>query len=170
MVTIILPGYSEHNKKWLEETAAEIPGDGEIRPIYWGHWTDPSIKFDPKIKAGLLDGVAGKRIVDIIAKSIGTLAASYLIEKSLEKIRKIIFCGIPLNDITENDKNVIKNALRKISPQNILFFQNDQDPHGGVESVKYFLSEFGNGIKLIEKQRGDHEYFYQSEFVSFLLG
>ncbi len=169
MVTIILPGYSEHNKKWLEDTAAKIPGDGEIRPIYWGHWTDHNIKFDPKIKASLLDGVAGKRIVDIVAKSIGTLAASYLIEKSPEKIRKIIFCGVPLNDITENDKDVIKNALRKIPAKNIICFQNDEDPHGGIESVKKLLSEFGSDLKIIEKQRDDHEYFYQSEFVSFLL-
>lgn len=169
MVTIILPGYSEHNKKWLEDTAANIPGDGEIRPIYWGHWSDPNIKFDPKVKAQLLDGITGKRVVDIIAKSIGTLAAMYLIEKSPDKIRKVILCGIPLNDIDGGSKDIMKNALRKIPAKNIICFQNDQDPHGGIEPVKNFLSEFGSDLKIIEKQRDDHEYFYQSEFVSFLL-
>lgn len=169
MVTIILPGYSEHNKAWLEDTAAKIPGDSEIRPIYWGHWTDPNVKFDPKVKAQLLDGITGKRVVDIIAKSIGTLAASYLIERSPEKIRKVIYCGIPLNDLSENDKDIIKNALRKLPAGSISCFQNDEDPHGGIELVKYFLSEFGDDLQLNEKQRPDHEYFYQEDFNKFLL-
>ncbi len=169
MVTIILPGYSSHNKKWLEDTSANIPGNGEIRPIYWGHWTDKLIKFDPKVKAHLLDGISGKRVVDIIAKSIGTLVASYLIQNSPEKIRKVILCGIPLNDINEENKEVIKNALRKISPENIICIQNSEDPHGGADSIKIFLSEFGNSIKVISKDRDDHEYFYQTDINKFLL-
>lgn len=170
MVTIILPGYSSHNKKWLEETATNIPGDGEIRPIYWGHWTDESIKFEPRVKANLLDSVSGKRVVDIVAKSLGTLVAAYLIQKSPEKIRKVILCGIPLNDLTEEDKEVLKNALRNVSPANIIYFQNDEDPHGGVEALKTFLTGLGSVSKVIEKQRSDHEYFYQKEFSEFLLG
>jgi pimeloyl-ACP methyl ester carboxylesterase len=139
MVTIILPGYSSHNREWVEKTAAEITGDSEIRPIYWGHWTDPTIKFDAKVKSSLLDGISGKRVIDIIAKSIGTLVASYLIEKSPEKIRKVILCGIPLNDIDEDKKEIIKNALKKIPAENIVCFQNDEDPHGGISVVKNFL-------------------------------
>lgn len=170
MVTLIIPGYSSHNKPWLEETVSNIRSDGEIRPIYWGHWTDESIKFDAKTKADLLDGVSGKRVVDIIAKSIGTLVAVHLIEKSPEKIRKVILCGIPLNDLSEKDKEIYKNALRKISPSSILVIQNDEDPHGGAESLKGLLSEFGNDIEIITKERADHEYFYQSDFDKFLLG
>lgn len=170
MVTLIIPGYSSHNKAWLEETASNIRSDGEIRPIYWGHWTDETIKFSAKTKADLLDGVSGKRVVDIIAKSIGTLVAAYLIEKSPEKIRKVVLCGVPLNDLSEKDKEVYKNAFRKISPSIILIIQNDEDPHGGVEALKGLLSEFGNDIEILTKARADHEYFYQNDFDSFLLG
>lgn len=170
MVTIILPGYSVSNKDWLEDTAESIKTDSEIRPIYWGHWSDPAVKFDPKTKANLLDSVAGKRVVDIIAKSLGTLAASYLIQKSPEKIRKVIFCGLPLNDINEEEKQVIKTALRKLPPQNVIFFHNDEDPHGGVNALKVFLSEFGNDFSVVTKSRSDHEYFYQDDFNKFLLG
>jgi len=170
MVTIIIPGFSDHNKEWLETTAKSVKTDGEIRPIYWGHWTDPNIKFDPMEKAQLLDGVSGKRVVDIVAKSLGTLVASYLIEKSPEKVRKVIFCGIPLNDIGDEEKETIKAALRKISPENIICFQNDEDPHGGTDMLKGFLSEFGNDIQIVLKARDDHEYFYQDEFNKFLLG
>lgn len=169
MVTIIIPGYSPHNQKWLEDTASQVKADGEIRPIYWGHWTDPNIKFDPKIKANLLDGVSGKRVVDIVAKSIGTLVASYLIQKSPEKIRKVILCGIPLNDLGEDEKEIIKNALHKIPVENIICFQNDEDPHGGTDILKNFFSGELD-VQIISKTRDDHEYFYQDEFNKFLLG
>lgn len=169
MVTIILPGYSSHNKRWLEETANEIPGSSEVRPIYWGHWDDKTIKFEPKVKAHLLDGVTGKRVVDIVAKSIGTLVAAYLVQKSPEKIRKVIFCGIPLNDLSEADKEIIKGSLRLVSPKNILVIQNENDPHGGYDAAVNFLSEFGDDIKVISKPREDHEYFYQTDFNKFLL-
>lgn len=170
MVTIIIPGYSAYNRQWVESVASGVRSDGEIRPIYWGHWDDPSIKFDPKEKAHLLDSVSGKRVVDIIAKSLGTLVAAYLIEKSPEKIRKVILNGICLNDIGEEEKEVIKNALKKIPKENILILQNDEDPHGTYDMVKNFLSEFGNDIKIISKHRADHEYFYQDDFDGFLLG
>ena len=170
MVTIILPGYSAHNKTWLEETAEKIGVTGEIRPIYWDHWDDPARKFDKKEKARLIDGVAGKRMVDIIAKSIGTLIASYILQKSPDKIRKIIFNGIPLNDIKEEDKEIIKSALKLISPENIICFQNELDPHGSFEAAKMFLSEVNPEIKIVSKLRSDHEYPYFEEFHNFLLG
>lgn len=172
MVTIIIPGYSAHNKKWLEETASKvktsIKSDSEIRPIYWGHWTDPNVRFDPKMKANLLDNISGKRVVDIIAKSVGILVASYLIQKSPEKIRKVIFNGVPLDAIDENEKELIKNAVRKIPSKNIICFQNDEDPHGGTDLVKKFFS--GIDIQIVSKPRNDHEYFYLDEFGNFLLG
>ena len=169
MVTIILPGYSSSNREWLEAMAKGIGGDSEIRPIYWAHWSDPLKKFDPKSKADLLDGISGKRVVNIIAKSIGTLAASYLIQKSPQKIGKVIFCGIPLGNLNEENKEVIKNALKKIPPSNFICFQNDEDPYGGIDSVRSLISEFGNNLKVVKKQRSDHEYFYLEDFKRFLL-
>jgi len=170
MVTLILPGYSPKNKEWLEDTANKIRSESEIRPIYWGHWTDPNIQFKASEKANLLDGISGKRVIDIVAKSIGTLAASYLIEKSPQKIRKIIFCGIPLNDLDENDKEVIKRTLRNIDPVNFICLQNIDDPHGSFESVQNFLSSIGNDLKIVSQPRSDHEYFYDNDFNEFLLG
>lgn len=170
MVTLILPGYAPKNKNWLDETAKSIKTDSEIRPVYWGHWSDVNSKFNASQKAHLLDGVSGKRVVDIVAKSIGTLVASYLIQKSPEKIRKVIFNGICLNDLTEDDKEVVKNALRKIDPQNVLVIQNDEDPHGTFDAIKNFLSEFGDKLTIISKPRADHEYFYTEDFNKFLLG
>lgn len=170
MVTLILPGYSSHNKEWLEETANNIYGNSEVRPVYWGHWTDSEAKFDPKEKAQLLDGVTGKRIVDIIAKSIGTFVAGYVIQKNPEKIRKVILNGICLNDLDEGQKEILKSALKLIPAENIVCFQNDEDPHGSFDQAKNFLLEVNTDILVVSKARNDHEYPYQDEYRKFLLG
>ena len=170
MVTVILPGYSAHNKEWLEETAKTINVEGEIRAIYWEHWEDPEKKFDANEKARLINDIAGIRSVDIIAKSIGTLVAAHMILKSPAKIRKIVFCGIPFNDLSEVDKEVIKSALSSISHQNAICFQNNEDPHGSFDQVNNFLSGFDSEIEVVSKSRDDHEYPYVDEFRRFLLG
>jgi hypothetical protein len=170
MVTIILPGGSAHNKEWLEETAQKINVEGEIRPIYWDHWTDPMKEFDKKEKARLIDDIAGMRTIDIVAKSIGTLVAAYMIQKAPEKIHKVIVNGICLNDIGEEEKEIIKSAMKLVPAENILCFQNNEDPHGSFDQAKKFWLDVNPEIKLISKERGDHEYPYFSEFHDFLLG
>jgi hypothetical protein len=169
VVTIILPGYALPNKKWLEETAQKIKGDSEIRPIYWGHWTDENSKFDPKQKARLLDSVAGRRVVNIVAKSIGTFVAGYIIQNSPEKINKVILNGICLNDLNDGEKEILKSALKLISSENIICFQNENDPHGSFDEAKNFLYEVDPKITVISKPRDDHEYFYHDDFNKFLL-
>jgi predicted alpha/beta hydrolase family esterase len=169
MVTVILPGYSVHNKEWLEETAQKINAEGEIRAIYWDHWTEPDKKLDPKEKARIIDDIAGVRMTDIIAKSIGTLVAAHMIVKSPDKIRKVIFCGIPLKDMAGDDKEVVKLAMKLISPDKMICIQNEYDPHGSFEQAKKFFSDIDSKIQVISKNRDDHEYFYQDEFKNFLL-
>jgi pimeloyl-ACP methyl ester carboxylesterase len=170
MVTIILPGGSLDNKKWLEETARTIKVEGEVRAIYWDHWSDPNKKFDPKEKARLIDDIAGTQSVDIIAKSIGTLVAAYMIQKNPSKIHRVICCGIPLNDLSESDKEVIKLALSSIPKENVICFQNDEDPHGGFDQLHNLLSEAGSEIEVVSKSRDDHEYPYVEEFKQFFAG
>ena len=170
MVTIILPGYSTHNKNWLEETARTIGAQGDIRAVYWDHWTDPEKKFNPKEKGRLINDITGAGASDIIAKSVGTLVAAYMILKAPSKVRKVILCGIPLNDLSEADKEVIKLALKSIPPKSVVCFQNDEDPHGGADQLKNFMAGFDSDIEGITKSRADHEYPYFEEFKKFLLG
>ena len=165
----VLPGGSIKTKEWLEETANRIGVEGEIRPIYWGHWSDPDIKFDKVEKAKLLDNVAGLRVVDIIAKSIGTFVGGLMIQRSPEKIHKVILNGICLNDLSGEEKETLKSALKLVPPENIICFQNDEDPHGDYEQAKKFLSDVNSKIVVISKPRNDHEYPYWDEFRKFLL-
>ena len=169
MVTIILPGYSVSNKEWLEKTSEMINVAGEIRPVYWEHWTDSGNKFDAKEKARLIDGVAGMRVVNIIAKSIGTYVAGFIIQKNPEKINKVILNGICLNDLDEKEQEFLKSALKLISPEKIICFQNEEDPHGNFNQAKDFLYTVDPKIKIISEPRSDHEYPYQTEFNNFFL-
>lgn len=169
MVTVILPGYDAHNKEWLEETAEKINLECEIMPIYWEHWIDTGKRFNPEEKARLIGGVIGMQIFDIIAKSIGTLAAAYLIQRGPEKVNKVILNGICLNDLNENDKEIIKAALKLIPAEKIICYQNEEDPHGNFDQAKNFLSGINSEIVIILKPGDNHEYPYFEEFHNFLL-
>lgn len=169
MVTFVLPGGSIYNKKWTEDTAREIKLDHEVRPVFWNHWDDPSKTFDPKEKVRLIIDVARQNQINIIAKSIGTLVASYIIEQVPNNVQKVIFCGLPINDISESDKEVYVQALKKFPVDHVLCFQNTNDPHGTIDQIKDFLFKINPKIKIIEKDRNNHEYPYFDEFRGFLV-
>jgi len=160
MVTFILPGYSVHNKKWEEEVAKNLKMEGEIRPIFWDHWTDDSQKFDPKEKADLISRHTKGDKINIIAKSLGCLVAAYIAEEIPDQVNKIILCGIPVTDLKEGDAKLIS----KVPNKNLIVFQNNHDPHGSFERVKKLFPNF----KIIEKGAGDHNYPYFEDFNNFL--
>lgn len=160
MVTFILPGYSSSNQEWAATVSRSLNVEGEIRPIFWDHWRDEGERFDPKEKARLLSDLAPNKVVNIIAKSVGTLVASYMIENISQQIGKVVFCGIPFNDLSEEEKEVIKKAIKTCGDK-IVCYQNDNDPHGNYTQVK----DFGD---ITSKPRDDHEYPYFEEFDKFL--
>ncbi len=168
MLTIILPGYSQKNEKWLEETAARIKTGGLTRPIYWDHWTEFGKKFNPEEKAQVIADLIEKDLANMIAKSIGTFVASLVIQKVPKKINRAVFCGIPLNDINDSKMAEIKNALEIFPADKVMVFQNAEDPHGSFEHVKTFVLAINPDIKVISKPREDHEYPYFEEFQDFL--
>jgi predicted alpha/beta hydrolase family esterase len=160
MVTFILPGYSSHNQDWIDAVAKNLKLEGEIRPIYWDHWQDESQSFKPVEKARLLSDLAPNQIVNIVAKSVGTLVAANMIEAIPEQIKKVVFCGIPVNDLSSDEIELIKKTIRD-SGDKIICYQNENDPHGSFAQVK----DFG---KVISKPASDHEYPYYEDFNKFL--
>lgn len=165
MQTLILPGFSEKNREWAYLTATKLQVDGQIRPIYWDHWTDPDYKFIPEEKANLISLHTKGDDVNIIAKSIGTLVASMVIQSIPKQIKKVILCGIPLRDLSMGEKDIITDCLNAFDKSKIICFQNDSDPHGGYDEVKAFLP---TDIKVVKVQRADHEYPNFAEFNDFL--
>lgn len=139
--------------------------EGFVRPIFWDHWDDSAKKFDPMAKAQLIAKHTKGDKINIIAKSIGSLVASYVIKQIPEQINKVIVCGIPINDIQDVEKIEIKEALRGMDKDKLICYQNVEDPHGFFSDVKEFIPE---GIKLISEPRDDHHYPYYIEFNRFL--
>lgn len=161
MQTLILPGYSSHNKEWVDETAKTLKVEGVIRPFHWAHWRDENVKFDAKAKAELIaKHIKGDR-VNIIAKSLGTLVASYLYQVIPDQTNKVIFCGIPLRDIALEELKIIEKCISQ-SNDRFIGLQNVNDPHGTFDEVK----DFGN-MKMT--YRSDHDYPFFDEFNKFLL-
>lgn len=78
MQTLILPGYSESNKEWVDETAKNLKVEGTIRPFYWMHWTDPNSKFDVHEKAELIAKHLRGEKANIVAKDEGLEVANIL--------------------------------------------------------------------------------------------
>lgn len=165
MQTVILPGYSSHNREWADLTANKIVVEGIVRAIFWDHWTDPDQLFYPKEKAALIYRHAKGDKLNIVAKSIGTLVAAYIIGDVPDQVNKVILCGIPLHDISDEEKNTILENLNKLKTTQIVCFQNESDPHGSFKEVREFLPE---SIKVESKPSSDHEYPYFFDFNSFL--
>jgi hypothetical protein len=85
MQTLILPGISKNDKKWVDETAKSVNSKDIIRPFYWMHWTDETSIFNPQEKAELIaKHLRGER-ANIIAKDEGLEVANIL--KSLIPIQ-----------------------------------------------------------------------------------
>ncbi len=170
MITLLLPGYSPENKSWLEEGSVNVYGDGETRPIYWNHWSDIHKKFNAKEKAIDAMDVLLDDFANVAAKSIGVLVVAHMINNAPEKIKKIALCGIPLNDLSQEEKDVIKKALLGFSRENILVIHNSKDPHADLSELEKFIEEINPEIKVLVKEADNHEYKYFSDISNFFKG
>lgn len=160
MQTLILPGFSDKNKDWVNEVANNLDINGIIRPFHWAHWTDEGKKFDAQEKAELIVKHAKGDNLNIIAKSLGTLVACKLYLLIPDQIERMVLCGIPVKDLKYDEILTIKNTL-KSNEEDFICFQNSKDPHGSYEKVK----DFGK-VRYFESNT--HEYPYFSEFQDFL--
>lgn len=170
MVTFILPGYSPKNKDWALEVAKNLNppagGNHQIRPIFWEHWTDPTKTFKPKEKADDVIDILLKDNANIIAKSVGTFVAAYVIAKIPNRVKKVILCGVPA--VTDEKLAVFKKAFENFPAESVICFQNTKDPWVTYEEVKEFMSKVNPKIRVIEKPHSDHHYPYYEDFNKFL--
>lgn len=165
MVTFILPGKSARNKVWLDACAAKIQFDGIVRAVSWEHWLDPEEKFDVNEKATIISRHTKGDTINIIAHSVSTLITALIIGQIPNQINKVIICGIPMDGISDVEKETIKKSLTSLKPENLIVFQNSNDPHGSFDEVRKLLPE---SIKVISKESSDHDYPYFEDFNKFL--
>lgn len=167
MKTIILPGFSVSNKEWAEKTAKQL-SKAKIKTAihHWKHWTGSQISPRDQIQ-DIIDQI-GDNQVNIIAKSIGSYILMLLIPKIKDQIEKIIICGIPINDLSEDDQEKYR-VLSDVDSQRIICFQNKDDNHGSYDQIKDFVNGINSDIDVISKPASTHEYPYSSDFIEFLL-
>ncbi len=161
MQTLILPGYSASNKDWVDETAKNLKVGGVVRPFYWMHWTDENSKFDVDEKTNLIIKHIKGDNINIISKSAGNLIALKLVTMIPDQIKKIVLCGLAINDAKSEDLEFIKMICQN-NKNKITIIQNSNDPHGTYEQIK----DFGN---VINKESDTHDYFYFEEINKFLI-
>lgn len=166
MKTIILPGYSVHNKKWAYEAKDKLNIKGEIVVHEWQHWKDGSMSIPREVEK--IRNIVSTESFNILAKSVGTRVAMHLIPKVINKLNKMVLCGIPTRGDNESTKLLYKNALSLVGEKNIIVIQNKLDPFASFDDIKKFIRSINPKILVIEKDRSDHDYPFFEDFGDFL--
>lgn len=193
MKTIILPGYSPHNRDWALDIKKHLNLGHEVLVHEWLHWplTSPSASSPSTVSSGqsncsgssgsgstsgsfsvpreieaILEKIGDEK-VNIVAKSVGTRIALQVAGKIPDQINKIILCGIPTKGESQAAR---KNyaPLADLSPTQGIVFQNTKDPFASYSDIKKFMGIINPKIKIIEKPRSDHHYPYPEDFQKFL--
>lgn len=166
MKTIILPGYSPHNKDWALDIKKDLRLGHPVLVHEWRHWSSGSFSLVKEIDSILKK--VGKEKINIIAKSVGTRVAMRLLTEIPDRINKIILCGIPTKGESEIAKKIYTSGLATLSPSQVIVFQNTEDPFASYAEIKMFVGAINPRIKVIKKSRVDHQYPYSSDFQKFL--
>ncbi|MCS7092467.1 MAG: hypothetical protein NZM26_03895 [Patescibacteria group bacterium] len=174
MKVLILPGFSVKNKIWLEEAGKSLSKGKRNSCILheWTHWRTGN-KKDFSLKKeilGIKEKIKNQNNLFLLAKSIGTYVGANLIAQEQDvDFERMIFCGLPLNDLSVFAKEKFANCFFGISAKKILVVQNDLDPHGLYDQVKEFLNGANKDIKLVKMQADNHNYFYFDFFRAEFL-
>jgi predicted alpha/beta hydrolase family esterase len=166
MITIILPGYSAHNKDWADDVAKKLTETGlQTKAHEWKHWQSGSFSLPNELKK-IIEEIGNEK-VNIIAKSVGVYVALNLIPKVTGQINKVILCGIA-SVANEDRKDLVKFLTEKIDVENILCIQNENDKYVKFDAAKKFYHDVEPRLKVISKPRSDHDYPFIQDFIKFL--
>ena len=166
MKTIVLPGYSLHNKEWALEIKKSLSFRQSVLVHQWRHWKLGGA-LRPKYEIGKILKEIGRDKVNIIAKSVGTMIAMRVLSEIGNRVNKIVLCGIP--SVSEERKQLFTASLSAFPAENVICFQNIEDPFAAFDEVKKFMSEVNSKIKVIKKPGNGHSYPYFEEFAGFLF-
>lgn len=163
MTILVLPGFSVRNRIWLEEAGKTLSKKYQCVLHEWRHWfTGDKKDFSlEKETLSIKDKIKNCKQLFLLAKSIGTYVGANLISKEKGKdFRRVVFCGVPLNDLSLFAQKKLSKNLSKFDPSRFLIIQNDLDPHGTYNQVESFAGQIGKNFRIIKMQASDHDYFY----------
>lgn len=168
MKTLILPGYSIGNKEEAEKIKKDLPSDFEVVLWNWPHWeTGHSETGWLEIEAEKIITTLKQEPVNIVAKSIGTAVAMILLKRIPHQIKKVVLCGIPIQDFLPGNDQYYE-ALDYPPAENVLCIQNENDNHGSYNTIERFVHNINPEIKVVSKPSSDHNYPYSEDITAFL--
>lgn len=152
---MLFPGFSKSNREWACDLKDYFQQKGlDLHVVSWLHWQQEKASFNINQEAQRVVDITGDSEATIIAKSIGTELAAYLISQNLIKVHRLILLGIP------SRSELYKEALSQFDPTKVTVIQNSQDPKGYFSDVERFIHSINPEIKVIEKKSSNHSYPY----------
>jgi predicted alpha/beta hydrolase family esterase len=164
--TIILPGYSSHNKDWVYKISSKLNLGHKVHVIEWDHW-ESRVNFSLKKEIEKIRKIIGEQEVNIIAKSVGVAVALELVPSIAKQVNKLILCGIA-SVVKEDRRLLLTNIISTVPVEKILCIQNENDKYVPFKEAEAFYHSVNKNIKVVSKQRNDHEYPYPEDFQNFL--
>lgn len=168
MVTIILPGYSPHNKEWALEVKKDLKLGHKVVVHEWRHWENSSSSsLSIRYELDKISKEIGEEEVNIIGKSVGARVAVRVLSEIKDKVNKVILCGVA--STSDDVKKVYEIALADFPPERIICFQNTRDPFVPYSQAEKLIHSVNPEISVIEKPGSEHHYPYTEDFQNFLL-
>jgi hypothetical protein len=159
MNILLLPGASVRNKEWIEELSkAYEPFYDEVRVLHYLHWNNKDLEFDLELEIHrLAKKVEGFIPYVVFAKSAGSVLACAAMANGILKPNMCLFAGLPL--VMIQNHNLPLDKWLAESKCNVTFIQNENDPLGLYEDVRYFVNKLSLNSTHVYKLLGDtHDY------------
>lgn len=166
MKTLLLPGFSTHNKEWAEKMKVALEPHMDIEIFYWPHWESGYVD-DAWIEKQAEKLLSHEGPYMVLAKSVGTLVAVTALMKNKHSVSKILLCGVPLAGMSDTDRKKYQ-VLAEIDPNKVLIVQNKGDHLASHREVSEFFDAISERLKVVPKDRADHAYPYPEIFEAFL--
>jgi alpha-beta hydrolase superfamily lysophospholipase len=159
MNLIILGGYSNYNKEWVENIQKTL-GDlfESVDILYYENWQDYKEDADIRPEVEHLKKLAqGKESLVVLGKSVGVALTLQAIHSGYIKPEKCIFLGMAYKWSIENGWDM--DVLLKDFDIPTLFFQQTDDYTTSFSAVKEVLEKSGvKNFNMVELSGEDHKY------------
>lgn len=169
MQVLILPGFSQKNKRWAQDLSRFLSPQFEAIFHSWKHWeSSKNAVFSPESELKLIrTQLESNQVSHVIAKSIGTYVLALGLPELQPFIKKILLCGVPVNDLSVEERGIYKN-YRSHPKSDIICFQNNLDSHGSAADLMSLFELTKLDIPLRTFEADTHDYPYYKEIVNFL--
>jgi len=157
MPTLILPGKSEKNKRWLDEYS-KVEDAVRYSYLHWG--ISNQLNFDKEFSQ--LEQISQEYDIDkLIAKGAGVAISLYAIDRGIFKPKRSIFMGFPLKWAKKKrfGDDLIRLA-RKYN--NITYIQQRTDPQCSPGIIP---SKLNKPVFIIE---GKNQWYSYDDVCEYL--